>query len=410
MHKTIFIAICFILLGCSSKKEEPKSSVQINATLLTTNEKYIAGDSIVFKFKVSPQTQSIKLHIKNAYGTLLLNPETANKEIIFSLPRNFSRRSGACHWKLINDSQTILTGEINISPNAQKETNMETYFGPRSITAGYNDYSMLVIAPTDVYDNPVIRGTEVTVKAQFLESINEYKVATTDLMAWYNVRSTTKSGRILVTAECNARPSKELTTIVFPSNSTNFKIFAFQDHDYADGNQILKLRSDIIKDEFENVVSDGTLVTFIIKNDKNAHLYTVGTTIDGIVEARTLHPSQAAHWNIQAFVTGASESVAIDVTFRTAIADYQVYFSQGNRNIDIGPLESFMKQLVPDGILVQMDVYSEKGEFIETRKTTTKQGVSTIFLSPEYLKNGTYKLVIKAAGITKEFTKEMNGI
>ncbi|WP_282116109.1 hypothetical protein [Cellulophaga baltica] len=410
MHKTIYIILCFIMLGCSSKKEEPKKSAQINAITLTKKDRYTAGDAITIAFKTEAPIENFKLHIKNAYGTLLVAPEMVHDEMVFSFPTNFSRKSGLCRWKLITEGQTLLKGEIEIHPNEQKGTNMATYFGPRSITAGDSDYSMLVIAPTDVFDNPVARGTEVTVKSQFLASINEYKVATTELMAWYNVRSTHKSGRILVTAACNGTPSKELTTIVFPSNSTSFKITAFQDHDYADGNQILKLRSDIIKDEFGNTVSDGTLVTFIIKNDKDAYLYTVGTTINGIAEGRTLHPSQAAHWNIQAFITGASESNTIDVTFRTAIEDYKVYFSKGNRNIDIGPLESFMKQLVPDGILVQMDVFSEHGDFIETKKTTTKKGVCNFYLSPEYLENGTYKLVIRAAGITKEFKKEMNGI
>ncbi|QWX84747.1 hypothetical protein H0I23_03640 [Cellulophaga sp. HaHaR_3_176] len=409
MHKLVYIVICFIFLACSSKKEEPLNIIVIKAELLLKNKKYNAGDSIIIPFKINNQSAEVKLHIKNAFGTLLLNPEIKNEKIIFSLPTNFSRKSGFCHWKLLEKGQTILKGKIEISPNVEKGTNMETYFGPRSITAGYKDYSMLVISPTDIFDNTVIKGTEVIIKSQFQKLINEYKVETTDLMAWYNVRSTTKAGRILVTSECNERTSKELTTIVFPSNSTNFKIKAFQDHDYADGNQILKLKSDIIKDEFGNIVSDGTLVTFIIENDKKFRLYTVGTTISGVVEARTLHPSEAANWNVQAFITGASESNVIDVDFRTAITDFQIYFSKHNRNIDIGPIESFMKQLVPDGILVQLDIYTENGEFIETKKTTTKEGVSSIFLSPEYLDDGTYRLVIKAAGITKEFTKQING-
>ena len=68
-----------------------------------------------------------------------------------------------------------------------------------------------------------------------------------------------------------------------------------------------------------------------------------------------------------------------------------------------------MKQLVPDGILVQLDIYYSTGEFVETKKTTTKKGVSNIFLSPEYLPDGTYKFIIEAAGIKKEIIKEING-
>jgi len=409
MYKKLIILYILFALGCSSKKEEAPRTVPIKVSLVTQKTNYKAGDSIRLVFTADQQSENIKLHVKNAFGTLLLPYQKQNDQIVFILPTNFTRKAGLCFWKLIQENETLLKGNIDIIPMTEKGTNMETYFGPRSITAGDNDYSMLVIAPTDVYDNTVSNGTEVTIKTQFLEKISDIKVATNNLMAWYNVRSPQKSGRILVTALCNGTTSNELTTIVFPANSTDFKINAIMDHNFADGNQIIKFKSDKIKDEFGNVVSDGTLVTFMIKNQKDAYLYTVGTTIDGVVEARTLHPSAASEWNIQAYITGASKSDAINVSFKTAIADYEIYFSKGNRNIDIGPLKSFMKQLVPDGILVQLDIYSSTGEFIETKKTTTKKGVSNIFLSPEYLPDGTYKLIIEAAGIKKEIIKEING-
>jgi len=409
MYKKLIILYILFALGCSSKKEEAPRTLPLKASLVTQKTNYKAGDSIRLVFTADQQSENIKLHVKNAFGTLLLPYQKQNDQIVFILPTNFTRKAGLCFWKLIQENETLLKGNIDIIPMTEKGTNMETYFGPRSITAGDNDYSMLVIAPTDVYDNTVSNGTEVTIKTQFLEKISDIKVATNNLMAWYNVRSPQKSGRILVTALCNGTTSNELTTIVFPANSTDFKINAIMDHNFADGNQIIKFKSDKIKDEFGNVVSDGTLVTFMIKNQKDAYLYTVGTTIDGVVEARTLHPSAAAIWNVQAYITGASKSDAINVSFKTAIADYEIYFSKGNRNIDIGPLKSFMKQLVPDGILVQLDIYSSTGEFIETKKTTTKKGVSNIFLSPEYLPDGTYKLIIEAAGIKKEIIKEING-
>ncbi|SMC55465.1 hypothetical protein [Cellulophaga tyrosinoxydans] len=409
MYKKLIILYILFALGCSSKKEEAPRTVPIKASLVTQKTNYKAGDSIRLVFTADQQSENIKLHIKNAFGTLLLPYQKQNDQIVFTLPTNFTRKAGLCFWKLIQENETLLKGNIDIIPMTEKGTNMETYFGPRSITAGDNDYSMLVIAPTDVYDNTVSNSTEVTIKTQFLEKISDIKVATNNLMAWYNVRSPRKSGRVLVTALCNGTTSNELTTIVFPANSTDFKIDAIMDHDFADGNQIIKFKSDKIKDEFGNVVSDGTLVTFMIKNQKDAYLYTVGTTIDGVVEARTLHPAAAAEWNIQAYITGASKSNAINVSFKTAIADYEIYFSKGNRNLDIGPLKSFMKQLVPDGILVQLDIYSSTGEFIETKKTTTKKGVSNIFLSPEYLPDGTYKFIIEAVGIKKEIIKEING-
>ncbi|SIQ42341.1 hypothetical protein [Maribacter ulvicola] len=411
MRNTILIFLGLVLLGCSEKKEEQPTEIYIPQTELISQVKNtIAGDAITFFFKTDAPNETYKLQIKNAYGSVLLKPNTNERENIeFNIPENFTRIAGPFHWKLVLKSEILEEGTHQIATNAQKATYVESYFGPRSITAGRNDFSMLTISPTDAYDNPLNNGTEITVKYQFLENIDELQITTDNFIAWYNVASTLKSGRILVTSECNGTTSKELATIVYPANAVNFSISASSAHTFADGNQIVTFVSDIIKDEYGNTVTNGTLVTFVIKNERNQYLYTVGTTINGVAEAKTLHPDQATTWEVQAFITGAAESNITTFKFKSAVKDYAVHFSKGNRNIDVGPFESFMKQLIPDGLLLQLDIYDANGEFIDTKKTTSKNGVSTIFLGEHFLEDGDYTLKLTAAGITKEFIINIHG-
>ncbi|MDO6470663.1 hypothetical protein [Maribacter sp. 1_MG-2023] len=411
MRIKILMILSIVLLGCSSKKkEQPKETNIPNATFITATNTSVAGEAITLAFKTDMPTSNYKLHLKNAYGNVLLNPDNSTAEnITFNIPTNFTRIAGPFRWKLLLNGETLRIGTHEIATNAPKATYVESYFGPRSITAGKNDFSMLTISPTDAYDNPLDDGTEVTVKYQFLENIDELKITTESFIAWYNVASTLKSGRILVTSECNGTTSKELATIVYPSNAVNFNISSSSAHNFADGNQIVTFKSDIIKDEFGNMVTNGTLVTFVIKNENDSYLYTIGTTINGIAEAKTLHPDKASSWEIQAFVTGAAESNTAEFEFKAAIKDYPVHFSKGNRNIDIGPFESFMKQLIPDGLLLQLEIYDTEGNFIESKITTTKSGVCNIFLGEYFLPDGEYVFKITAAGITKEFTKSIHG-
>ncbi|MEO9893029.1 hypothetical protein [Aurantibacter sp.] len=411
MQLRVILLLCLLLVGCASKEEEPdKNTVMPKVILETKKANYIAGDSISLTFKVDTISEKLKLQLKNAFGNIILAPESNNDNLInFVIPINYTRLAGPCRWQLLHDEALVKKGKFNIATNTPAGTHLESYFGPRSITAGNNDFSMLTIVPTDIYDNPLNDGTEVTVKHQFQENISDLNVTTESFFAWYNVRSTTKSGRILVTSECNGTTSKELATIVFPANATDFSISATSAHNYADGNQIITFESDIIRDEFGNIVSNGTLVTFVIKNENDAYLYTIGTTLNGIAIAKTLHPDKASKWEIQAFVTGAAESDITEFAFKAAINDYPVHFSKGNRNIDIGPFESFMKQLIPDGLLVQLDIYDVDGNFIQTEKTTTKNGTCNIFLGEHYLPDGNYILKIQAAGIKKEFRKDIHG-
>ncbi|WP_339628178.1 hypothetical protein [uncultured Maribacter sp.] len=411
MHIKILIVLSLILLGCSDKKEErPKEFSYPKVELVSQPNSSIAGNPITLSFKADGAIKDLKLQVKNAYGNVILETENASNELItFNIPTNFTRIAGPCRWKLLLNGHTLHNGKFDITTNTLKATYIESYFGPRSVTAGYNDYSMLTISPTDAYDNPLDNGTEVTVKYQFLENINELKITTESFFAFYNVRSTLQSGRILVSSECNGINSKELATIVYPSNATNFGITASSAHNFADGNQIITFKSDIIKDEFGNMVTNGTLVTFVIKNENDSYLYTIGTTVNGIAEAKTLHPDKATNWEIQAFVTGAAESNTTEFSFKAAVKDYPVHFSKGNRNIDIGPFESFMKQLIPDGLLLQLDIYDADGIFITSKKTTTKNGACNIFLGEHFLPEGNYQLKLFAAGITKEFTKNIHG-
>ena len=411
MRIKILIILSLILLGCSNKiEEQPKEFDYPKIEPVSEISSSVAGDAVSLSFKTDALKENLKLQIKNAYGNAILSPEnTEDQRVIFNIPKNFTRIAGPCRWKVLLNGHTLREGKFDIATNTPKATYIESYFGPRSVTAGNNDFSMLTISPTDAYDNPLDDGTEVTVKYQFQENIEEQKITTESFYAFYNVRSTLESGRILVSSECNGVTSKELATIVYPSNATDFTISSSSAHDFADGNQIITFTSDIIKDEFGNLVTNGTLVTFVIKNENDAHLYTIGTTINGIAEAKTLHPDNASKWGIQAFVTGAAESNITEYTFKAAIKDYPVHFSKGNRNIAIGPFESFMKQLIPDGLLLQLDIYDTEGIFITSKKTTTKNGVCNIFLGEHFLKEGDYILKIKAAGITKEFTKNIHG-
>jgi hypothetical protein len=411
MRIKILIVLSLILLGCSNQKEEQSTQFSYPKIELASNiSTSVAGDAVTLSFKTDGIIKDLKLQVKNAYGNVVLSPEQTEKElIVFNIPKNFTRIAGLCRWKLILKGHTLRNGNFDIATNASKATYVESYFGPRSVTAGYNDYSMLTIAPTDAYDNPLDNGTEVTVKYQYQKNIDELKITTESFFAFYNVQSTLQSGRILVSSECNGTNSKELATIVYPSNATDFSINSSSAHNFADGNQIITFTSDIIRDEFGNMVTNGTLATFVIKNENDSYLYTIGTTINGIAEAKTLHPDKASKWEIQAFVTGAAESNITEFSFKAAIKDYPVHFSRGNRNIDIGPFESFMKQLIPDGLLLHLDIYDANGEFVTSKKTTTKNGVCNIFLGEHYLAEGNYILKLKAAGITKEFTKNIHG-
>ncbi|WBX75102.1 hypothetical protein PG911_10575 [Tenacibaculum ovolyticum] len=209
---------------------------------------------------------------------------------------------------------------------------------------------------------------------------------------------------MLISSECLDENSKEYTVIVYPANPTNFKISAKRHHSYADGNQITNFSTSAVKDEYSNIVSDGTFVNFFIRNKKGNILKTSGTTIKGIATAKMIHPDYETTWKVKAYVEGMAESNTISVNYKQVIEDFKVDFSNDNRLITVGPLQSFMQQMVPDGLVVSLFVY-KNDVLINSEIKTSYNGFVNFNLNTAAYKKDTYTLKIVSAGLKKEFKK-----
>ncbi len=366
---------------------------------MTGQSNYEAGDQIILKFS-APNSSTPSLYCSNSYGSTLIQPKLDNRVLEYELPDSFTKKIGVINWTLLQNENPI-SGTISVQPKAEVAT-METYLGPTSIEAGAVDYSMLVVIPTDSLDNPVPSNTLVDVKHQFLNSEDSESVFTKNLIAHKNIHSKKESGRMLVSSESLGTSSKEFTVNVSAAIPTGFTISSSRPHQYADGNQITTFSTSTIKDKHNNVVSDGTFVTFFITNSKGNILKTSGTTIDGVASAKIIHPDYADDWSIKAFVDGISESNEISISYKQVIEDFTVSFSERNRNISVGPLQSFMQQLIPDGLQVKLSIY-KNNTLIDTLIKTSFNGFVNFNLKPEVYKNGIYTFTIETAGLTKEF-------
>ena len=398
----ILFFICILILGCSRQASVTENNIP-SFKLLSQQEQYTAGDQIVIEFD-NDITLNTYLVINNSLGTSAIKPIENKKKLSFEIPENYAQKSGVCNWSLVHNSQIHQTGVLNLVPNSSKENRLESYLGPRSLTAGNGDYSMFVIIPMDIFGNPLPDNTSIISKVQFENEIKETTLLTKDLISWTTIYSPKKSGRMLVSATSNSTDSKEFTTIVYPANATNFEISYTRNHKYADGNQVITFKTTQLKDEFGNSISDGTLVTFIVTNSKGAKLKAQGTTINGIAEARLLHPVQKEIWEVKAFVLGAAESQKITLNFEASIIDFEINISKNGRTITIGPLKGFMNQLVPDGIPIDLKIFDTNDKEINSFITSSIKGEATFLLSQDFFPNGNYKIVLETAGIIKSRT------
>lgn len=393
----LILLYLFILPKLTDNKEFILSETP---KLLTLQKTFKTGDSISLFFSTQHNISSF-LYCSNSYGSTLLTAQKVEEnKIVFNIPHFISNKRGTVNWKLIQNGKNI-SGNLNIIPKDKPKT-LETYLGPPSIEAGEKDFAMMVVIPTDSNDNPLAQNTEVFIKNHFLNSQNKNRLTTQNLITYKNIYAPQKSGRILLSSNCLGLDSKEYSINVVPAISTNFKIFAQRHHEYADGNQITTLKTSVLNDAYGNIVSDGSFVEFYITNLKGNILKTTGTTIDGVATAKIIHPDHEEQWSIKAYVIGISESNTISLSYKKVIHSFDVKFSNNNRTLKVGPLKSFMNQMIPDGLEVKLSIYKED-KLIDEYLKESREGFVNFILDKNIFINGIYTIKITTAGITQTY-------
>ena len=400
LKRTYIFVLGLILLSSFAIVQHNDATNPIQ--LVTTQTDYNVGKPIVLKFTASEGEKPL-LYCSNSYGSTLVSAIAEGGMLQYIIPENIIKKIGVVNWTVLDKNKSA-AGKFNIIPKAEVAT-METYIGPPSIEAGGTDYTMLVVIPTDSLDNPLPTNTKVNARFQFLASEENDDIFTNNLIAWRNINSKRESGRMLVSSESLGINSKEFTINVWAAIPTDFKISAKRPHNYADGNQVTTFNTSVIKDKQDNVVSDGTFVTFFITNDHGNILKTTGTTIEGVAHSKIIHPDFKDNWSIKAYVDGMAESDTITLSYQSVIEDFDVAFTNKNREILVGPLQSFMEQMIPDGLHVKLIIYKDN-TLIDTIIKTSFNGYVTFNLKPAVYQNDTYSFSVETAGINKTFNNK----
>lgn len=372
--------------------------------LLTERDTFVADERILLKFNWTLTNETPTIHLHSSFGSIVLEPELKSEQVLeYRIPEFISRKAGQIVWYFIRGNKAEKRGVITVLP-VQKAAEIETYMGPPDIMAGGEDFTMFVSVPTDQFDNTMLDSTIVNLEYYFKDRSYNRVLRTEKGFVFKRIFSPNKSGRIFAVSECLDKYSKEYDVNVQPALPIDFLIFTDGHHYYADGNQISQFKTSVLVDSFDNVIRDGTMVEFYIKNKYGNILKTRGVTIDGVAIADMIHPEFEDHWQVQAIVSGMAESNVIHVDFEQVVESFEVQFYDENRKIVLGPVKSYMNQLIPDGFKADMMIYKDNKPFKREIKEF-KDGLVTYMLDINEIESGYYKLVFKVAEINQTFEK-----
>ena len=405
---SVLVLVGLLLLSVTllpQSESKPYSKATPQLTLLTNTKQFTAGNPINLQFK-GVKTEGTTLLLKSSYATLLVEPQVKGDTISFTTPEFFNKKTGKVSWSVIVYNEPQLKGTFEIIPQ-QETARIENYLGPRSTPVGDGHYTMMVAIPEDIYGNPMPDSTATTISNQFLGRISNYNLPTEHFISWKRLYAPEKSGKMLSSVTCQNAETKETETDIFPAPPVPFTISYTRNHAFADGNQLTTFKTSTLRDKFNNIVSDGTMVYFVVTTEEGTKLKSFGATVYGMAEAKFPAPEHEATYTVKAYVTGMAESKSISINYKAVPAVIPYSFDTDKRIITVGEVTSFMGQIAPEGTTVTLSLYAAN-KHIATLTEYTEKGFVTFKLPKEEYPEKKYRLEISAFGKTIEGEIEPN--
>ncbi len=378
------------------KPSEEKQELEVSFSIKNITDTIVSSSGRVVRLKSSDVTQEneVYLILSGTYGTIVLAPDTSSWGTFFNIPPAITKRAGVVSYFLVQNEKTIQEGTFTLFPNTQELGELSSYLGPRSILANKRDYTMLVSIPTDELDNMLPDSTVVHLKSQFKNTITTTDHILTSGFVWKRIPAPLQTGRISTGSTLQDHSSRELVADIFPDVAQDFTITSTTNHSYADGNEIITFATSQIKDSHGNIMTDGTLISFSITDALDSYWQVNATTVNGYAFAKALHPQSPGTWTINAAITGIAQSDNLEVTFLSILEKIPYTTSRDKRKITVGPLKSYLGQIVQDGIEVTLSV----NRFDYRELQLSKDGMAYFYISKEAYPDGPGRITLEALG------------
>ena len=241
--------------------------------------------------------------------------------------------------------------------------------GGRSIIADGAHWSMVVGVPFDSFGNPVADGTPIMIRALHPgDHLEEKQVQVNHALGWMKIFSGTLAGRTIISIQSGDAHGPEGDLSEVPGWPVDFSISAPPDQLPADGRQLITIQTSTLRDKNNNIIPDGTLVTFLVESSQGDRRVIPAFTIDGMAEAPLQAPNQPEVLNVWATLYGVeSPHIQIGFTPGPAVGSFPMTASINAQNQSIilqaGPLLGPLGQFVPDGTVVLFRLKDQTGQF-----------------------------------------------
>ncbi len=355
----LVVALVFVLRG---QVEAPQAEQAPTVPLVIDGPDEIdAGDDWTFSVggrtgRIETDAEIFEVHVTGPWGVRTLELEPSDDWVV-TVPAEHTRRTGVLA-ATVRVGDAVGTGFVEVLP-LEAVDGAIPLAGPRSITADFEHWTMVSAFPRDRYGNSVADGTETIVHVRRPDGSVEEVVSEVDhLLSVVRVWSESLAGRTALRLDTTGATGPEVEVLEVPGPPAAVTVVEPEVPLRADGRMLVNLETDVLLDQYGNVLLDGT--SGVVRMDGPLGRGTLRPfTIDGRFEFYIEAPPVPGTVTLDIEVDGV-RSEPIELEFISDVSEIPIQMIRetgGVVVVSIGEVLSVHGGYVPDGteVLVTVD-------------------------------------------------------
>lgn len=352
------LLLALVLLRGGPTTYQPVAVVDENVLEIAVPTAVAAGSG--FEVIVADlTTEPVSVAIDDGYSLRTFTQKPTNGVATIQIPPTEGPSSGVVRVSALSGLRSG-TSTIVVTPSTAVDPH-DLYLGPRTILADGVDHTMIVAAPKDRFGNPVATGTNV----DYIFTRPDLSVETDDretdhLLSYSRITARTVAGKTRVAVTSDDATAREMTFLSVANQPEPFTLTVIDPVVPADGATVLRVRTDVLVDQFGNVLPDGVDTSLSVVGVTGTRRVK-GETIKGVAEFSVEAPVRPGDVTMTAIASGQpSESLTFSFPPAVTRIPFAIAPDEDGLRISIGPVLTTRGAYVAEGTVAIVRVGEDR--------------------------------------------------
>ena len=355
MHKiTGIILILFLLASCNHAPATQAPVIErLKGSIALDLGAHQAGKEMTISITMDSKNIEPILLLNQKFGNQILPIQKTEQGYKAFLNKEQNIIAGQLEFTLIAQGQVIDQKSIYVE-GLQAEDKIEAYAGPKTVFATDVQKSMIVAIPRDRYGNAMETRALADFSAQHENGTKiQHQSASNNLINYMIIPNLKTSGKILIGGTSGEAfiPEQEIKIESGAPFQVDFEVEKI--YPYADERQNVHIKTGIVKDAANEMVADGSMLTFIVQDQTGKQSMYQGFTVSGIANIYLQNPAAPTQWSIRIEEDKAPNPKVLTLNFSTNVNE--IPFRIEEQVLKVGPIKGALNQLIPDGSILQLE-------------------------------------------------------